>query len=102
MRLTYYRFPEGTDYNILAKNGCEIILKNGGTTFKEYIPEDKMELIERVDDTINCTISCAKKLIKKYGGHAWTEHIDRNGGCFEVTPVVLGANNSEFHYNRHL
>lgn len=48
------------------------------------------------------TISYAKKLLKKKGGCAWTEHIDRDGGCFEVTDITLKGNNSKFKYNHHL
>jgi hypothetical protein len=49
-----------------------------------------------------CTITYAKKMIKKQGGFAYTEHIDRDGGCFEVTEVKLEGNNSKFKYNHHL
>ena len=102
MRLTYYRFPEGTADDILVQNGCAIVLKNGGTIYKDFIPEDKRDLIEYIEDTIFCTVSAAKKLIRQYGGTAWTEHIDRYGSCFEVTPIVLEGNNSRFKYNHHL
>ena len=43
-----------------------------------------------------------KKLLKQYGGIAWTDHIDRDGGLFEVTEIKLKGNNSKFRYNRHL
>lgn len=48
------------------------------------------------------TVTYAKKLLKEKGGHAWTEHIDRDGSCFEVTEIKLQGNNSRFKYNRHL
>jgi len=48
------------------------------------------------------TVSNAKKLIKKQGGFAYTEHIDRDGTLFEVTPIELKGNNSRFKYNVHL
>ena len=48
------------------------------------------------------SITAAKKLLKKQGGKAWTEHYDRDGGLFEVTGVELTGNNSKFKYNRHL
>jgi len=38
----------------------------------------------------------------KLGGSAWTEHCERDGGCFKVTPIELGKNNSKFKYNHHL
>lgn len=31
MRINYYQFPDDTPEEILLKEGCEIILKNGGT-----------------------------------------------------------------------
>lgn len=48
------------------------------------------------------SISTAKKLLKEQGGEAWTEHYDRDGGLFEVTPINLMGNNSRFKYNHHL
>lgn len=48
------------------------------------------------------TVTAAKKLLKEKGGYAWTEHIDRDGGCFEVTKMELKGNNSQFKYNHHL
>ena len=50
-------------------------------------------------------LSTAKRLIKEYGGVAWTEHYDRNGGLFEVTPIKLENNRGvayNVRYNRHL
>jgi hypothetical protein len=41
-------------------------------------------------------------MMKQYGGAGWTEHIDRDGGCFEVTEIKLQGNNSRFKYNCHL
>lgn len=49
-----------------------------------------------------CSVTTAKKLLKVFGGTAWTEHCDRSGGCFEVTPITLTRNNSRFKYNQHL
>lgn len=80
MRLSYYRFPEGTDPVVLKEHGC---------TTEDLVIE-------------GIKVSAAKKLIKEYGGSAWTEHIDRDGGCFEVTEIHLNGNNSRFKYNHHL
>lgn len=102
MRLSYYRFPEGTSENILLENGCGVILKSGSEIYPEVIPEDKRDQIERVNDTVLCSISVAKQYLKKYGGCAWTEHYERDGTLFEVTPIQLTGNNSKFKYNRHL
>ncbi len=55
------------------------------------------------DDDAECvTVSAAKKLLKTEGGEAWTEHYERDGTMFEVTPIRLTGNNSRFTYNRHL
>lgn len=80
MRLNYYEFPEETALEVLKENGCE--------------PD------ERVLGGVSVT--AAKKLLRQYGGTAWTEHCERDGGCFEVTPITLAGNNSRFKYNHHL
>ena len=61
-----------------------------------WVSEDKTE------EEMGITVTYAKKLLKEKGGHAWTEHIDRDGSCFEVTEIKLQGNNSRFKYNRHL
>ena len=72
MRISYYCFPKETPLEIIDKY-CE----NGS-------------------DSMSCSVSFAKKMLKQYGGHAWTEHIDR------VTEIKLDQNNSKFKYNHHL
>lgn len=39
-----------------------------------------------------CNVSYAKKMLKKQGGAAWTEHYDRDGSFQESTPITLGNN----------
>ncbi len=102
MRITYYEFPEETPIEVLAEYGCEAILKDGTSRSLEMLSEKSRENIDRIDTTISCSVSTAKKLLKEYGGLAYTQHIDRDGGCFEVTPVELSGNNSRFKYNHHL
>ena len=83
--------------------GCAVVLKSGTRIWPETIPDDKRPLIDYIDDTLEgVTITAAKKLIKKYGGCAWTEHCERDGGVFEVTEIKLTGNNSRFKYNHHL
>lgn len=43
-------------------------------------------------ESILCSVSEAKKLLKQKGGSAWTEHFDRDGSYQECTPIVLGNN----------
>ena len=102
MRLNYYRFPEGTPEDVLLENGCGVVLTNGDTIYPASIPDDKRPLVDYVEDTISCCVSSAKKLLKQYGGSAWTEHLERDGGLFEVTEIKLTGNNSRFRYNHHL
>ena len=102
MRLTYYRFPEETSENLLLENGCRVIYKGGGYDWPKEIPAHRRNDVVRIETSINCNVSKAKKLLKKYGGYAWTEHIDRDGGVFETSEVTLTGNNSRFRYIRHL
>lgn len=80
MRLNYYRFPDDAAPEVLKAHGCTM------------------------DDSVlgGISVTDAKKLLKQHGGSAWTEHIDRDGGCFEVTEIKLNGNNSRFKYNHHL
>lgn len=80
MRLNYYEFPEETAPEVLQENGCE--------------PDDRV--------LGGISVTTAKKLLRQYGGTAWTEHCERDGGGFEVTPITLAGNNSRFKYNHHL
>ena len=103
MRLNYYRFPEETPEEELLKNGCAIILKDGSEIYAESIPESKRPLVSHIDTVLSgISVRHAKDLLRTYGGSAWTEHCERDGGLFEVTDIHLSGNNSQFRYNRHL
>ena len=102
MRLNYYRFPEGTPEGVLLEHGCAVVLTDGREIYPDSIPEERRPLVDHIDHTISCRVSVAKKLMRKYGGAGWTEHCERDGGCFEVTPITLTGNNSRFTYNHHL
>lgn len=103
MRLNYYRFPENVDEQVLLENGCTIVLKDGYTVHDTHIPPDKREEVDYIDHVISgISVTQAKMLLKKYGGGAWTDHIDRDGSVFESTPITLGGNNSKHKYNHHL
>lgn len=80
MRLNYYRFPDDTSPEILKEHDCT--------------PDDKV--------IGGCSVTFAKQMLSEHGGSAWTEHIDRDGGCFEVTEIKAKGNNSRFKYNHHL
>ena len=104
MRLNYYRFPDDAPVAAMVSNGCEGIREDGRMVSwlqAEGISDWRGITVE--DRTLGgIKVSEAKKLLKQYGGYAWTEHCERDGGCFEVTPITLTGNNSRFKYNRHL
>ena len=115
MRLNFYEFPEAVDAKTRFQNGAQAI--EGGvckhkrgrnncrdctvhdgiwTTCPHFIPND----VENVMGGISVTR--AKQLLRQFGGSAWTDHFERNGGFIETTPIELTGNNSKFKYNRHL
>lgn len=103
MRLHYYVFSKDSDQMDRFKEGCAVILKSGDVNYPDSIPDDKWPLVDHIDYILNgITISRAKKLLRTYGGSAWTEHCERDGGVFEVTEIQLSGNNSRFKYNHHL
>lgn len=103
MRMNYYMFPEGTSIDVRVAEGARVVLKNGNEIWPESISDDKRDLIESVDDIIGpMTVTSVKKLMKKYGGSGYTEHMERDGSLFDVTEILLQGNNSEFRYNHHL
>lgn len=103
MRLHYYQFPKDSDQMDRFNEGCPVILKSGYEIHPESIPDDKWPLIDHIGyDLMGISITHAKQLLRKYGGSAWTEHCERDGGVFEVTEITLKGNNSRFKYNHHL
>lgn len=113
MRLNYYRFPENVDAHTRFLNGADNLngecLKgfescrdcpfNMGVGWREC---EHFKCLESEDVISGLKVSVAKELLKKFGGSAWTCHIDRDGGCFETTEIKLAGNNSRFKYNHHL
>lgn len=90
MRLHHYRFPDS-----LTNEEC-FAARNLSEAGESFCKDEDYHLIEA------CSITIAKKFLKKYGGHAWTEHYDRDGGLFETSDIKLKGNNSRFKYNHHL
>jgi len=101
MRITYYSFPQNMSIRDVALTTIRLI---EGRTDVDSIPESiSDEVLKRnYERTIDTTVSNAKKLLKLYGGSAYTAHFDRDGGLFETTPINLKGNNSRHKYNRHL
>lgn len=113
MRLNYYRFPEGMDAHTRFKNGagnlngeclkgiescqeCPFNTGEGWSTCEHF------KCLESEETISGISVTAAKKLLGEFGGVAWTEHIDRDGGCFESSEIKLTGNNSRFKYNHHL
>lgn len=103
MRFNYYQFPKGTPESILLKNGCAVILKSGDEIYTDSIPNDKRDLVDHISDLIYVgRVTEVKRLMRMYGGCGFTQHCERDGSLFEVTPIELTGNNSRFKYNHHL
>ena len=104
MRLNYYRFPDDAPVAAMVANGCEGICDDGRKVHWWQTEEINDWTGIRVEDRTldGIKVSAARALLKQYGGSAWTEHCERDGGCFEVTEIKLKGNNSRFKYNHHL
>ena len=122
MRLNYYEFPDGMSEEVL-KEYCEIktcyfFYEGERKTIDEMLnvltedgtdPMKALDIMDKLPKEViyeklvaGCSITFAKQLLKLYGGKAWTEHYERDGGCFEVTPIRIKGNNSRAKYNHHL
>ena len=112
MRINYYRFPENIDPYTRYKNGaahksayCDTGRKNcrDCTICEEGWQECEHFRCTEADYIVRgLTVTAAKKLLREFGGSAWTEHYERDGGIFETTEIMLKGNNSKFKYNHHL
>ena len=102
MQIIRYRFPKGISEDILLKNGCTVVFKDGEEMYPDLIPDEYRGRVKYIDDTITCSITRAKELIREYGGVGWIEHVDRDGCVFETTEIKVNGNNSRNKYNHHL
>ncbi len=112
MRINYYEFPEGVDPHTRYLNGavhlggsCDTgrgncrgcaVCKGGWSECEHFRCTDAEKVV------MGCSVTTAKRLLKEFGGIAWTEHCERDGSVFEVTSITLKGNNSRFKYNHHL
>lgn len=100
MRITYYTFPR----EMPAREQYKILLQEGfsvpNTEPPEYFNDEA--ILDCIGADHRCSISEAKAMLKKYGGYAYTEHFERDGGYIGITEIKLKGNNSKFRYNRHL
>lgn len=105
MRLHYYRFPESVDAHTRYIHGADFLAGVGKRLDRDDPEVNNREIgycTEADEIVYGISITTAKKLLKQFGGSAWTEHYERDGGCFEVTEIKLEGNNSKHKYNRHL
>ena len=114
MRLNYYRFPETVDAQTRYQHGADPIGERGCTANPDGdcpgCPHHEgnwhdcpFATVEDAEDIISgIKITAAKALLRQFGGSAWTNHIERDGGVFETTQITLTGNNSRHKYNRHL
>ena len=98
MRTNYYRFPEeATTETILEGYGMLDDWYTEGHSGYENIKNDPNG--HRVIGQINVTT--VKELIRRFGGTGWTNHWERDGGLFEVTPITFNSRTPR-KYNHHL
>lgn len=104
MRINYYQFPEDAPVEEMVKNGCEGIREDGRHVYWWMVDEitDWSGITVDERELGGIKVTAAKNLLRQFGGAAWTEHCERDGGVFEVTPIELKGNNSRFKYNHHL
>ena len=113
MRLHYYRFPDTVDAQTCFLNGAAAIGGGEcglGRESCRACPEcddgwsscSRFHVTDAEDTAEGISITAAKKLLREFGGAAWTEHYERDGGLFETSEIKLNGNNSRFKYNRHL
>lgn len=110
-RFTYYVFPDDAPDSVLSQY-CQPIWDEDAVDaymtkcFKLKLSSEEIHKNYPkpigFDRHINCSISQCKKYIRKFGGHGYTEHCERDGTVFEVSEVKLNENNSKFRYNHHL
>lgn len=88
MRVTYYRFPHDMPLADVFRAWYDVELKE--------------EYLEEFSRTRECNVRTAKKFLKAYGGVAFTEHYDQDGGLFETSEIHPKGNNSTVHYQNAL
>lgn len=112
MRISYYQFPKEVDAQTRFQNGASVLKGycdtgrdncRGCTICEDGWSECSHFICTEAEDTVaGCSITEAKRLLRKFGGAAWTEHCERDGSVFEVTNISLKGNNSSHKYNHHL
>ncbi len=99
MRINTYEFPKGVDPHTRYLNGAvqlQGVCDTGRKSCRDcdlceegWSECEHFRCTEAEMTVEGCSVTTAKKLLKKFGGHAWTEHCERDGGCFEVNVIQL-------------
>ena len=91
MRITRYALPQTMNAREQYK-----VLKAEGFAVPSTEPPQNMtdeQILEVIDINHICKVSEAKRMLKKYGGSAWTEWYDRDGSFQDSTDISLGRAN---------
>ena len=96
MRVTYYEFPQK-----MPIREAFMAWKESGLTDRPDPPAGMTD--EEVEACWPrrriCNVRTAKKFLRKYGGHAWTEWFEGDGSFCDTTEIRLEGRNRG-SYNR--
>ena len=97
MRINYYYFPDDMSPRQRYEAHKEIFGANEDWNWRRVVTDDTPdELIDEWYPPVleGCTVTTAKKFLRKFGGTACTQHFERYGSLFETTPITAKGNNS--------
>lgn len=87
LKINFYRFPEEKTPRERALICKQVIENKKIAEIPTYISEEYLN--RNFPRDVQCSLPMAKKLLKNFGGYAYTEHIDRDGGLVNKTPILL-------------
>ena len=105
MRINYYVFPKELTARQRYAAYEEIFGGNEDWNWRRVVANNTPdELVDKWYPSVieACSVTTAKKLLRKFGGSAYTQHFERDGGLIGTTQIELKGNNSKFKYNHHL
>ena len=91
MRITRYTLPQTMN----AREQYRILKAEGYPVPSTEPPQDMTDeqILEVIDINHICKVSEAKRMLKKYGGSAWTEWYDRDGSFQDSMDISLDRAN---------
>lgn len=92
MRITRYTLPQTMN----AREQYRILKAEGYPVPSTEPPQDMTDeqILEVIDINHICKVSEAKRMLKKYGGSAWTEWYDRDGSYQDCMEIRLNGRNT--------